>query len=161
MCTSKPSGTRRQRGFTLVELVIFIVVVSAGLAGILLVMNTAVKSSADPLVRKQTVALVEALLEEIVLKEFADPGAGYDSSSPRKYFDDVGDYHGYSTSGGVVDINGDLIAGLSQYNVTSVAVVATSELTGVDSSNAKKITVTVTGPDGAITLSAYRAKDPV
>lgn len=155
MCTSDRGRSRRHAGFTLVELVIFIVVVSAGLAGILAVMNTAVKSSADPLVRKQTVALAEALLEEIVLKEFANPTDGYSGSS-RALFDDVSDYHGYSTSGGVVDVNGSPIAGLSRYDVTSVAVAATSDLTGVDSSKAKKITVTVTGPGGAVTLSAYR-----
>ena len=43
----------RTRGFTLIEIIIFIVVVSAGLAGILSVMNTVVKSSADPVVRMQ------------------------------------------------------------------------------------------------------------
>ena len=58
-----------QRGFTLIELIIFIVVVAAGLAGILSVMNTVVKSSADPMIRKQTIAIAESLLEEILLKE--------------------------------------------------------------------------------------------
>ena len=63
----------RQRGFTLIEVIIFIVVVGAGLAGILSVMNTVVKSSADPLIRKQTVAIAESMLEEILLKEYCDP----------------------------------------------------------------------------------------
>ena len=48
-----------QRGFTLIEVIIFIVVVAAGLAGILSVSNTVVKSSADPVVRKQTIAIAE------------------------------------------------------------------------------------------------------
>src|ERR1035437_6169769 len=65
-----------QRGFTLIELIIFIVVVSVGLAGILSVMNTVVKSSADPMVRKQTLAIAESLLEEILLKDYADPNGG-------------------------------------------------------------------------------------
>ena len=65
----------RHRGFTLIELIIFIVVVSAGLAGILSVMNTVVKSSADPMVRKQSIAIAESLLEEILLKNYNDPDA--------------------------------------------------------------------------------------
>ena len=53
MCMTKPV----QRGFTMIELIVFIVVVSAGIAGILSVMNTTVKSSADPMLRKQAVAI--------------------------------------------------------------------------------------------------------
>ena len=44
------------------ELLIFIVVVGAGLAGILSVMNTSVASSADPIVRKQAIAIAESVL---------------------------------------------------------------------------------------------------
>jgi MSHA pilin protein MshD len=65
----------RQCGFTLIELIIFIVVVSVGIAGILSVMNTVVKSSADPMVRKQAMALAESILEEIMLKEYCDPNS--------------------------------------------------------------------------------------
>ena len=43
---------RRQRGLTLVELVMFVVIVSVAAAGILLVMNVTVQASADPMVRK-------------------------------------------------------------------------------------------------------------
>ena len=60
---------RSAQGFTLIEVIIFIVVVAAGLAGILLVSNTVVASSADPMVRKQAVAVAESMLEEILLKE--------------------------------------------------------------------------------------------
>ena len=56
MCMTRP----RQRGFTLVELIIFIVVVGAGLAGILSVSNQVVRSSADPMLTKQSVALAES-----------------------------------------------------------------------------------------------------
>ena len=61
--------TGRQRGFTLIELIIFIVVVGVGVAGILSVYTTSIKNSADPLVRKQALAIAESLLEEILLKE--------------------------------------------------------------------------------------------
>jgi type II secretory pathway pseudopilin PulG len=47
---------RQSRGFTLIELIFFIVVVGVGLAGIVSVSTTVVKSSAEPMVRKQALA---------------------------------------------------------------------------------------------------------
>jgi MSHA pilin protein MshD len=141
-----------QRGFTLIELIIFIVVVAAGLAGILSVMNTVVKSSADPMVRKQTVAIAESLLEEILLKAYANPTDGYTGSS-RAQFDDVDDYAGY-TSTGITDMTGATVSGLTAYNVSPAVTVTATTLNGVA---VKAITVSVTGPQGAITLTGYRA----
>ena len=144
----------RHRGFTLIELIVFIVIVSVGLAGILLVMNTVVKSSADPLVQKQCIAIAESLLEEILLKNYSNPAGGY-TGSVRSQFDDVGDYAGYNTSAGVEDALGVPVVGLSAYNITPpVTVVSTTNLNGV---TAQKITVSVKGPDGTISLSGYRA----
>jgi MSHA pilin protein MshD len=61
---------RGQRGISLIELIMFIMIVSVALAGILLVMNVTTKSSADPLVHKQALAIAESLLEEIELMPF-------------------------------------------------------------------------------------------
>ncbi|HOE41352.1 MAG TPA: prepilin-type N-terminal cleavage/methylation domain-containing protein, partial [Rhodoferax sp.] len=72
----------RQSGFTLIELIIFIVVVSAGLAGILSVMDVTVKSSGDPVVRKQVIAIAESLLEEILLKDYCDPDTVNRATTP-------------------------------------------------------------------------------
>lgn len=60
----------RQAGISLVELVMFIVIVSVGVVGILSVMNVTTKSSADPMIRKQALAIAESLLEEIELQPF-------------------------------------------------------------------------------------------
>lgn len=150
---------RAQRGFTLIELLVFVVIVSVGLAGILSVMDTVVKSSADPMVRKQALAIAESLLEEIVLKDFSNlPGGqtGTGMDDDRARFDDVDDYAGYATSAGIVDPSGNPVAGLGSYNISpAVTVVATSDLTGVP---AKKITVSVAGPGVAISLSGYRSQ---
>lgn len=61
---------RNCRGFTLVEMIITIVVIGVGLAGILTVFQTVVKSSADPLVTKQLISIAEAQMEGAMLKEF-------------------------------------------------------------------------------------------
>lgn len=55
----------RQRGVTLVELIMFMVIVSIALAGILQVMRMTTANSADPLRRKQALMIAEALLEEV------------------------------------------------------------------------------------------------
>lgn len=64
-------SARRARGFTLIELIIFIVVVGAGLAGILAVFSNVVMGSADPVEPKQALMVAEAKMEEVLLQEFA------------------------------------------------------------------------------------------
>ncbi len=146
----------RQRGFTLIELIIFIVVVAAGLAGILSVMNTVVKSSADPMVRKQAMALADSILEEVLLKAYCDPDPGGASppacgphvvKASRANFDTVLDYNGLSNAAFT-----DLPAELSSY-VIGIAVVDDAATLGIA---AKKVTVTVTHGADAISMTGYR-----
>jgi len=130
MCTR-----HKQRGISLIELIMFIVIVSVALAGILLVMNTVTRSSADPLIRKQALAIAESLLEEIELMPFTfcdpdDPAAGLDTTvdttacttpaggevigpegAEGRYappqFDNVSDYDGFGMAAGtLLDITG-------------------------------------------------------
>ncbi|WP_029707907.1 prepilin-type N-terminal cleavage/methylation domain-containing protein [Rhodoferax saidenbachensis] len=165
------SNRRQHCGFTLIEVIIFIVVVGVGLAGILSVMNTVVKSSADPLIAKQTVAIAESMLEEILLKEYCDPDTRSTAAPPvcparipadqeaaRANFDDVDDYNGY-THNGIVDLTGAAVAGLANYNITnvSVAVTTAAQNTALNAVGAKRVTVTVTGPQGPVTLTGYRS----
>ena len=69
-CTERRGRRAAVRGITLVELVIFIALVGMGLAGILVVYNSAVRGSADPLVRKQAIAVAESLLSEVLLQPY-------------------------------------------------------------------------------------------
>ncbi|MEW6371679.1 MAG: type II secretion system protein [Pseudomonadota bacterium] len=59
------ASRRRQRGLTLVELIMFIVIVSIALAGIVAVIRLTTAHSADPLRRKQALMIAEGLLEEV------------------------------------------------------------------------------------------------
>ncbi len=140
----------RQRGFTLIELIIFIVVVGAGLAGILSVSTNVVKSSADPMVRKQAMALADSILEEIVQKEYLDPD-GVSGETTRDTMDDVDDYKGKTKA-----LFADWPATLSAYDVAiDVALATLGTSPAID---AKKVTVTVTGGDNVITMTGYRTK---
>ncbi|MFN7085120.1 MAG: prepilin-type N-terminal cleavage/methylation domain-containing protein [Burkholderiales bacterium] len=58
------------RGLTLVELIVSIVIIGVGVAGIVLVFNTTVRASVDPLLQKQALAVAEALLEEVQLMPY-------------------------------------------------------------------------------------------
>lgn len=61
---------RGQRGLTIVELIIFIVVVSVALVGVLVVMNVTSQHSGDAQLRKQALSIAEALLEEVESARF-------------------------------------------------------------------------------------------
>ena len=160
MCTTKPAqyGTQAwQRGFTLLELIIFIVVVSAGLAGILSVMNTVVKSSADPMLRKQSIAIAESMLEEVLLKDYTNT---LGAQNGRANWNLVSDANGY-TSTGITDPQGNAITGLEKYSVAvSVALATASDNTQLAALTpaAYKVTVTVTDPGAnTVKLVGYRA----
>ena len=60
----------RQHGISLIELIIFIIIVSIGVVALLAVFSTTVRKSADPLIRKQMLAIAESLLEEVQSKPF-------------------------------------------------------------------------------------------
>lgn len=58
------------RGMTLIELVLAMVVIGVGLAGVLAAFQQSVRGSADPMVRKQMTAIAEEMLEEAALRAF-------------------------------------------------------------------------------------------
>ena len=60
----------RQHGISLIELIIFIIIVSIGVVALLAVFSTTVRKSSDPLIRKQMLAIAESLLEEVQSKPF-------------------------------------------------------------------------------------------
>jgi len=114
-----------QLGLSLIEGIIFVILVAIAIAGIMGVVNTVTAHSSDPMVRKQALAIAEALLEEVQLMPmtYCDPddtsvltatsgslcAAGNDQtttapqSGESRYataapFDNVADYNGFDTS---------------------------------------------------------------
>lgn len=75
MCIERPRRLRRlaasaQRGVTLIELIVFIIIISVGVLGLVSVMGGLTRYSADPMVRKQMVAIAESLLREVLQQPF-------------------------------------------------------------------------------------------
>ena len=172
--------SRHQRGISLVELVMFIVIVGLAVTGVLLVMTTTTKSSADPMMRKQALASAESLLEEIELQPFtyclpSDPlvltapnAAGCTGStagsedtlpasarvtSPRNA-NNVSDYTLFSMSP-IVDITGTAIGGLGGYTA-SVQITQAGALFSLPAAEVLQIDVRVVSGTTDITVTGYR-----
>ena len=142
------------QGFTLIELIVAMVVISVALAGVMSVINYTTLHSADPVLRHQAIAIAEAYMEEITLKQYTDPDV--DGEGSRALFDDVDDYNGLSNVG-AQDQNGNAISGLNNYSVAVSVTPQNYGPTGVEVSGLQ-ISVTVTDPGGeSLVLTGYRA----
>jgi type II secretory pathway pseudopilin PulG len=106
------SNKRRSAGVTLIELLVFIMIVGVALAGVLTSLNVANRASADPLRPKQALAIAEAMLTEVMAKDYCDPDAnGTDNNNDddeascllrtnvreatRRDYDAIDDYNGF------------------------------------------------------------------
>jgi MSHA pilin protein MshD len=153
-----------QRGISLVELIMFIVIISVALVGILLVMNVVTSRSADPLIHKQALAVAESLLEEIKLQDLnsAVCTGALGQNAPRSGVGCVTDYSGYSTGNGILEFSTNKpVLGLEGYNITGVVMnsnLGTFGGTAINAGSAVEITVTVQDPSGMrIEATGYRA----
>ncbi|MBA5687538.1 type IV pilus modification PilV family protein [Rugamonas apoptosis] len=64
------SPQRRQRGLSLIELVMFMVIMGVAAVTVLQLLNISTKASAEPVRRKQALLLAEALMEEVQQARF-------------------------------------------------------------------------------------------
>jgi MSHA pilin protein MshD len=141
-----------QQGVTLIELIVVMVVISVALTGVMSVINYTTLHSADPVLRQQSIAIAEAYMEEISLKNFADPGGPPELG--RADFDNVADYAGL-TDNGARNQSDVAILGLGSYTVN---VAVSNDNIGASGLAGLKIVVTVTDPAGeSLTLTGYRA----
>ena len=173
---------RRQRGVTLVELIIFIVIIGIALTGVLGVFTYATSHSADPLRHKQALMLAESLLEEVELAQFTvcEPGSanaenatscgvteamGPEPGDVRPY-DNVNDYWAADgqpftdkVTGKILDATGTAFP-LSDYSVNLA--ITQEDLQGISGStngDVLHIAITVTYDGGRqVRLDGYRTR---
>lgn len=177
-------SSRRERGLTLLEVVVFIVVLGIGIAALAVIYNQLTLASVDPLVRKQAVAIANSLMEEVQLRPFTycDPddaavftapapggcgvpeGIGTEGPETRygpTFFDNVGDYHGFTMPAGIQDIVGAPVAGLEAYAAQVAIADGGGDFPGgtVPAPEALRVTVTVSGPANVrVVLHGYRLR---
>jgi MSHA pilin protein MshD len=158
---------KRHAGFTLIELVIAIVIISVGVAGVMAAFSTSVRGSGDRLVDKQMLAVAEEMMEEVLLKPFAITGAApsnsnqscqgssTNSAAARNAFNDVRDYNGYSTTG-ICDAEGNAMPWLNAYNVAVTAQTLAGTWNNIPGTAVLQVNVTVTHGTQSITLTGFR-----
>ena len=175
-------SSRSERGATLIEVIMFMVIVGIAVAAVMSVFVGTTRASAEPLIRKQALAIAESLLEEVRLMPFTfcdpdDPAAttamvpadcaiqetlGPENVAETRYapltpFDNVNDYNGFAMAGGILDITNTTITGLSAYGA-SVAVTPMA-FGGIAATDVLLITVTVTGPgQTTVTIDGIRTR---
>ena len=182
-----PSGcsvSRRLGGFTLIETIVFLLVVGIGVAGLLSAMSTAIRFSADPLPQKQALALAESLMEEITSAGFTfcqpqDPNflsatntaqctpalvekVGPDTFSgvtEARPFDNVNDYvkaYGVSAAISATDVSSGVAAPAGYDARVTISQVG---IAGISATESLLVNVTVTGPNNTrISLDGFRTR---
>ncbi len=157
----------RQTGITLIEQIVFMVIVSVGVVALVAVMNPSIRASADPMVTKQSLAIAEALLNEVLHQPvtWCDPDdtnaasaqsyAGC-ATTPQSalgptpatesrdgasgsFFDNVRDYHGFAMDDIADPSGGSIVAGYRGEVVVGEA----GGLFGLAADAALAVTVTV------------------
>nr|WP_324259612.1 MSHA biogenesis protein MshD [Cellvibrio fontiphilus] len=97
-----------QRGVSLIELIVFIVVVSIALLALVGVYRNATINNADPLIRTRALEAAQSLLDEIIALKYDEStptggipacstaGAANCTNAPENNMNDVDDYHNFS-----------------------------------------------------------------
>lgn len=153
----------RQRGLSLIEILIFLVIVSVGLAGMLSTFQATLQRSADPLIQKQMLAIAESLLDEILARDFAPAEDSFAPTSKacatfrveRAQYDDVSDFDGVTDCQIYSLSDNALVAGLEPYRM-SITVAGDGGLNGLAASDAKKIVVTIRQANESLVMEGWR-----
>lgn len=157
-------------GVTLIELVVSIVIISIALVGVTSLFLGTTTTSADPMIRAQSLAIAKSYMDEIMMQPYLSTanttatGICSDGNPPEKgnraKYNDVNDYNGLNDVG-AHDQNGCLIDALAAYTISvqinncpSAVCDASLNISGM-----KKIQVNVlhSGLNSTIPLITYRA----
>lgn len=167
----------KQKGVTLIELVISIVILSIAVVAVMSSFGYSISHSADPLWRNKTLKLAQLYFDEILAKNFDDqtpvggapvvvnpncavtylgPDTHGGSLETREDYNDVDDYNGLSESP-PLSLLGSLDSSYDSYSV-SVSVICDGNTVSASGINqAKKIMLSITPPgEDAFTFAAYK-----
>ena len=134
---------RSNGGFTLIETVLAIVILSTAGITLIGVMASMAKTSAEGFASTQSVSIARSYIDNIL---------------EQSSFADVTDYHG-QVHIGARDAYGNVIPELSNYRVAITA--QNVGFDSISSSSARLVTVTVTDPLGRqFVLSGFRTSHP-
>lgn len=145
---NRRSSRRKSKGLSLIELIMFIVIIGAAVAGVIGLIGITTQSSADPVIRKQALSIAEAMLEEIRLQPFticdADEVAG---GVPASGSVSIGTIASASASGGNSTLN---VANVSLSGQNAVLV-----FVSINNNSGQTVTSVKIDPTGANVTVPY------
>ncbi|MDK2778818.1 MAG: prepilin-type N-terminal cleavage/methylation domain-containing protein [Pseudomonadota bacterium] len=156
---------RNRKGFTLVELIIVILLISLAAVASLKAFSVLAGRSSEALIQSRTLDLAQLYLDEILAARFDEqtgnggvpPYTGCritDDGESRSAYDDVDDYNAISNEPPAL-INQELASVYNGYRVT--VRVSCDNSVGVNTAGAKRIDLTITAVDGSVSrFTAYR-----
>jgi MSHA pilin protein MshD len=142
-----------QRGATLVELVVAIVVISVAGSALVGTLSYLSGSGSEYLLQAQAQSVADAYLHEITGKSFADPN-GVDGEANRVQYDDVDDYAGLDTPTATDE------AGNAAGNFRVRVNLTAGGLGASPAADVWRIDVTVDYPNGSALATGYRTRRP-
>lgn len=157
-----------QRGATLVELVMAIVIISVAIAGVVGAFSLIAGRSADPLNQTRAIALAQFYMDEVLSRKYDDKtlpgsvpkevGCTIDTEeSQREDFDDVDDYDDINGLAPENAEGGSLGAQYSDFRI-SISINCAGAEVGLPPDEAKRIDITITDPSANdYRFTAYRA----
>lgn len=156
MCSKPYPCQQAERGLTLIELLIFIVIIGVAATAILGVFGSLTRNSASLLPDKQAQAIAAGMMQEILARSaFCDPSdpPGETRATP---FNNVDDYDGFDSDpvgisfldGTPLDTDGDGNPDFPGYRA-QVAVTNVGAGFGLPNNDALRINVIVTALNGA------------
>ena len=182
--STRAARSVRARGFTLVEVVMFIIIVVVALGVVLLALNQGAMFSASPMIRKQALAAAESLLEEILLQPltYCDPrdsvattatssagcsATGFSMDNTANwtagktrygpvFFNNVADYHNFTMNGTLNDLFQQSSTRLTGYSASVTVTQVGGTITPPFTGDVLRVDVTITGSGDTVTLTGFR-----
>ena len=145
-----------QGGFTLVELIVSVLIISVAVMGVLMAINVTIRHSADPAITQQAIAIAESYLQEISGKDFPILPCPAPSGG-RGTYTNICNYYSLA-SGAPTDQTGTVIPALSSYTV-AVNVDRTAAVLGSLTAGTQVVRIDVSVSHSSMqtmTFSAYR-----
>jgi len=175
MCSATSLKLKQQQGFTLIELIVGIVVLSISLAIVSTLIAPAEEKSADNILQIKASELGQSLMNDITSRAFdhnSDMSGGLvrcgeagttcsitlgpePGEATRSQYNDVDDFNGFTEK--VNSTDDALDGGYNQFEISVTVIYAGTDL-GLVNNLAKRITVTVTTPLGTpIEFTSHKA----
>jgi MSHA pilin protein MshD len=142
-------------GFTLIEMIVILVVVSIVAVALFGAITANVARSADPMIRMQAIAIAQGYLEEALLQAYADPDGGETGGceeGSRPQYDDVQDYDCINGETPTDQFDNSPVL-LDDYTVDISVTGTTLDPGGMP---AQRVEVTVSHPQFSTTLTGHR-----